>query len=179
MAGSGYTFEQRAAAFWEMVDRQDGCWTWKGAVTSKHGYGCFQVGNHRVLGAHKIAWLLTNGDPGSLCVLHRCDNRVCVNPAHLFLWTKQDNTDDAIAKGRHPHGEMNGRNVLTAALCREILARTTGKRGEGAAFAREYGVSFSAIHALLRGESWAHLPRTIPPVRRPHKRRVTGHESLA
>lgn len=53
-----------------------------------------------MLGAHKVAWTYTNGDPGELCVLHRCDNRVCVNPAHLFLGTKQDNVDDMYKKGR-------------------------------------------------------------------------------
>lgn len=98
------TFEEKAIAFWEKVDRSagpDACWAWTGAVTAKWGYGCFGTGRGITRGAHKIAWLLTNGDPKGLCVCHRCDNRLCCNPAHLFLGTKQDNNDDKLAKSRH------------------------------------------------------------------------------
>lgn len=51
--------------------------------------------------AHRVAWMITNGPiPDGLCVLHRCDNPPCVNPAHLFLGTVQDNNADRDAKGR-------------------------------------------------------------------------------
>lgn len=75
------------------------CVEWQGARTAS-GYGNrFRHG--RYVGAHRIAWEETFGPiPEGLCVLHRCDNRPCINPEHLFLGTKGDNIRDAIAKGR-------------------------------------------------------------------------------
>lgn len=94
--------------FWAKVDRNpDGCWLWTGSKSS-HGYGQLfsMVGGHRaVLHTHRISWELHNGPiPDGLWVLHRCDVRPCVRPDHLFLGTRQDNTDDMMAKGRHRYG---------------------------------------------------------------------------
>lgn len=88
--------------FWERVKVQDnGCWIWQGPVNVA-GYGVLGIGR-RIKSSHRMAWTYANGDPGVLCVLHRCDTPRCCNPAHLFLGTKKDNSQDMLAKGRGPH----------------------------------------------------------------------------
>lgn len=84
--------------FWSRVLRTDECWLWLGHL-SDGGYGRMSVGS-KSRNAHRVAWLIHHGDPGALDVLHRCDNRQCVRPDHLFLGTAQDNVDDMIRKGR-------------------------------------------------------------------------------
>jgi len=86
--------------FWSKVQKTENCWLWMGART-KLGYG--QRGGRKTgrRYTHRLSWEMRFGPiPEGLCVLHHCDNPPCVNPDHLFLGTKKDNTQDMIAKGR-------------------------------------------------------------------------------
>jgi hypothetical protein len=147
-----WTFEEKVIAFWAKVDRSgglDACWTWTGAVTAKWHYGCFGVSAGQTRGAHKIAWLLTNGDTGGLCVLHKCDNRVCVNPTHLYLGDKFDNARDKLVRGRDTWAALKPDQV------REIKALfPTWKFGMGKEIARKYGVSEVVISKLKLGATY-------------------------
>ena len=80
--------------------RRGDCLEWTG-YTRAFGYGQLMV-DGKCVGTHRVAWTLANGPiPDGICVLHRCDNPPCCEPAHLFLGTAADNTADMIAKGRH------------------------------------------------------------------------------
>lgn len=84
-----------------------GCWLWTGA--ERDGYGAFSLRNKRVA-AHRFAYEQAYGlIPAGMLVCHRCDNRLCVRPDHLFLGTDSDNVSDKMGKGRHRHGSNLGR----------------------------------------------------------------------
>ncbi len=132
---------------------EDECLIWTGKIGS-HGYGLH--GHHRK--AHRTAWEKHFGPiPKGKCVLHKCDVRACVNPAHLFIGTRADNMRDMYSKGREVPltGERNGRSKLTEA---EVVAiRYQGKRGNYSRLAREYGVSNQLISRICNGGAWKHL----------------------
>jgi hypothetical protein len=94
--------------FWRYIDKGDGCWEWigrfGGSASQGERYGVLREPGRdprREYGAHRLSFEIHFGPiPADLFVLHRCDNRSCVRPDHLFLGTQLDNIRDMVAKGR-------------------------------------------------------------------------------
>jgi hypothetical protein len=145
------TAEER---FWHYVRKGSPteCWLWKGQRL-KSGYGAIRVGN-KMIRAHRFSFQIANGRTPLLHVLHKCDNPLCVNPAHLWEGTHLENMHDMYAKGRRrlPHRNHNAK--LTDEQIVEIRRTWNPKQHRLSEFADKYGVHLGTISRIVRGQAY-------------------------
>lgn len=161
--------------FWKHVSRKPGqgpngtCWEWQ-QTRDIGGYGHATV-NGRHLKASRFAFFLANKYWPSEFVLHKCDNRACCNPDHLFEGTHQQNSDDAKEKGRLPTGNNHWTKVqpdrvpkgshrsqtkLTEEMVQDIKV-SVGSGTTQTVMAAKYGVSKSLVSRVMTGLNWTHV----------------------
>jgi len=144
--------------FWSRVEHQkEGCWVWTGAKW-RNGYGVLKFHGRKNIGAHRFSWWVHYGDPGSLNVLHKCDNPSCIRPSHLFLGTYADNSQDMMRKGRKrggvQQGEKNHRSKLTVSDVQHIRQSEVKSNK----LEKLFGVSQSCISSIRCRLTWKHIP---------------------
>ncbi len=159
--GAGYRHGSVAERFWKKVNKEGpihpvlgtACWIWNGA-TYEGGYGKIGIGSTKdgtrgLEGAHRIGWMLENGDiPDGLFVCHRCDNPPCVRADHLFLGTCADNLADCYDKGR----SVNRHTRLTIEDVKTI--RELSKQEQQKVIAERYGLDRSVVSRIINMHSW-------------------------
>lgn len=163
-----------AEQFMQRTRRNGECIEWTGPIKPE-GYGSFTIGSRtdgsrRTVQSHRFSYELFNGPiPDGMQVCHACDNRLCVNPAHLWLGSQRDNLQDAIAKGRwspngwrevHPEGQLRGSQLYNAKLTEEQVVEIRMLHSQGVRFvklARRFGVSPSAIRHIVIRRNWTHV----------------------
>ena len=135
-----------------------GCWEWTG-TKNPGGYGivCLVVnGKTTTIAAPRLQWMRTRGRPApGADICHTCDNRACINPAHLFEGSALDNMRDMIAKGRdvRVHGIEHGHAKLTDDQVRAIRADTRSNKQ----IAADHGITPSNVYWVKTGATWKHV----------------------
>lgn len=127
----------------------DECWEWAGPLDPT-GYGRYWF-KKKPYKAHRAAYQLVHGvDPGEWLVCHSCDNRRCVNPAHLWLGTQQDNILDKAVKRR-----CRGPRIKNMPL-KDVKAIREDHRTYRV-IADAYGLSTGTISGIKRRKLYAWL----------------------
>jgi len=147
--------------FFSKVDMSGDCWLWKG-TRSGGGYGNFLI-NGKLVRAHRWSYKFFFGElRDEDCVLHSCDNPLCVNPSHLFIGSRADNVRDMISKGRDhfpgaPAGEGHPFSVLSDLEVLEMRKLRSTDNLSYQELADLFGVSKPTVQAIIKGFTWKHL----------------------
>lgn len=169
---------------WSKVDKTssaDGCWLWTG-YQEADGRGRILVNGRREM-VYRVAWTEIIGPiPDGLWVCHKCDNPSCVNPAHLFLGTAKDNTQDMLAKGRHrtdeekrvanlqrgdqhwlrrnPEKRRRGTQLAWTQLTVADVRSIRQLRGDGLSLSKiasQFNTTTANVHSIVTFRTWRHI----------------------
>lgn len=135
------------------VKPKDGHWLWQAAIGGA-GYGVFNCGGITVSAHRKSYECFVGSIPDGLDVLHTCDCRACINPAHLYLGTDQTNSDDKVSRGRQAKGTTHGMSKLSEDDILQIRdLYKTGTLGQYE-LADLFGVNQGAISRIVNHKSY-------------------------
>lgn len=162
-----YTPEERVVAFWSKVNKngptqphmESPCWEWT-AGTCRTGYGKVRGSGRMLMTAHRVAYQMASGPiPVGLFACHRCDNRRCVRPDHLFLGTAAENTADMKNKGRmRPNiGILSPSAKFSEADVMEVR-RMYASGSTPTAIAKQRNMNRETVYSIVYRRAWRHLP---------------------
>ena len=143
---------------WTDVAGPKECWNWTGSRNKKNWHGQWRNASGQIELTHRAAWRLFKGEiPPGMFILHRCDNPICMNPAHLFMGTQSDNARDMWEKRRAKPGtslgEKHGMSKLTEDIVREIRA----SKESGIALALRLKISPVTVSEIRLRKTWKHI----------------------
>lgn len=166
------SLEERLRFYSQEVDEND-CFVWQGTINND-GYGVVYWHNYPYR-AHRISYWLYNGEiPEGKVVCHRCNNKLCVNPDHLYAATPKKNTQDAVRDGLMVG--KTGENSASAKLTRDQAVEVVKRRKQGERkidIAKDYGISHWTFGDILKGTSWPDIDRDS--IEETAKRNIDGN----
>ena len=149
--------------FWQKInfpnDHINECWEWTACIHKVKGYGRFGV-DGRIVDSHVFSYIIHFGDRNGLYVLHKCNNRSCVNPNHLYLGTQLDNMKDR-RNANHYYSQVGSKNPnskLNEDKVKEMLTKIWNNEfATIKEVANYYGVSRECIYPILSGRKWTQI----------------------
>jgi hypothetical protein len=154
----------------------NGCWHWTRAIAT-NGYGVIGVSGYAINTTHRVSWILNIGPiPEDMWVLHKCDNRICVNPGHLYLGTVIDNARDLMQRGnpycrnlrKHITSEVEKKRIAAlprgakhhrsaAALSPETVMKIYNATGSQREIAKRFCICQQNVSKIKMKKTWRHL----------------------
>lgn len=140
---------------------ENNCWLWMGSVGNA-GYGVAdgRFVNQKKMSAHRLSYLIFFGKlDREKEVCHTCDNRLCVNPDHLWLGTHKENIHDAIGKDRTVIGRTGVKHhgvILNEKQVLDIYRRSHSGEVQRR-IAEEYGVSYQTVTDIKLKNRWREI----------------------
>lgn len=129
--------------------QHEDCLLWQGCK-DKDGYGLTSIRGKK-LPAHRAVMSFLSDVSGQF-VLHKCANRDCVNPEHLYLGDQKQNVQDQINAGTFVYGSKNGMSKLTEEQVIELRNSTVSNKE----WAEKLNLAYSTIWDA-RNRKWKHL----------------------
>lgn len=144
--------------FWSYVQKASAteCWEWAGGL-KPNGYGHFKVESYKTVYAHRYSYFLANGVMPDLHICHKCDNRKCVNPNHLFAGTQLENIQDMHRKGRASGGSMPAEKNPSAKLTNRearMIRKLFAVGCNRAVIARIFQINWNSVDNIVRGKAF-------------------------
>jgi HNH endonuclease len=140
------------------VGKGDECWVWTGSQNNTHWHGQWRNAAGGIELTHRASWRLLKGAiPEGACVLHRCDNPVCVNPSHLFMGSQSDNAHDMWNKGRAKPKANLGASHGMSKVTEEIVLAIRASSESGVALAKKYGIRPTTVCDIRKRRTWDHV----------------------
>jgi len=138
------------------VNENTGCHEWRRAI-KRDGYGyLYDFERSSVVGAHVFSYERKHGRvPNGMHVCHRCDNKKCVNEAHLFLGTNTDNRLDSVNKRHHAFGDRHGMAKLALYQAEDIKRIWQAGGVSQHAIASKFEISQAQVSRIICGKRWA------------------------
>lgn len=136
------------------VDKTESCWVW--TKSTRAGYGQVHYRGKR-WSAHRLFYTLFTGNiPEGMLVCHACDNKLCVNPNHLYVGTHTNNNQDTYKRNRMPPKQgHNARNVAKLSLEEALKIKYSdipSKELEGL-----FKINQSQISRIRSGKTWKNI----------------------
>lgn len=127
---------------------EDECWGWIGTFLDGRGRLSF---NNKQIQAHRASWMIHFGQiPENLYVCHKCDNKVCTNPKHLFLGTPSENIIDMIKKNRRKNTKLTFNDVA-------IIKNMLSNKVKAKEIAIQFKVKPMTISDIKLGRTWRYV----------------------